>query len=141
MIRSLSPDDVPAMVKLHAASFNYGWGDTDMAPHIEKDFVLGYGQPLSGFLIIRTAVDQAEILTVAVDETERRSGVATQLLKAGEKKSASSGVEVIFLEVAEDNPVAIKFYRKMNYEEFARRPGYYKRPGGRVAALVFRKQL
>ena len=112
-----------------------------MALHIKKDIVLGHAHPLSGFLIIRTAVDQAELLTLAVDKNHRRTGIATQILDAGEKHSAANGIEVLFLEVAEDNPGAIAFYRKNDYQEFARRPAYYKRPEGRVTALLFRKQL
>lgn len=112
-----------------------------MTLHVETDMVLGTGDPLEGFIIVRHALDQAEVLTLAVNKTHRRTGLATQLLKAVEEKSAASGVEVMFLEVAEDNPGAIAFYRKSNYEEFARRPGYYKRAHGRVAALVFRKQV
>jgi len=141
MIRKLNSDDVSAMTKLHAESFIQGWSEEDMALHVKKDIVLGCGQLLSSFLIIRTAVDQAELLTIAVDQSLKRTGLATKLLKAGESHALSKGADIIFLEVAEDNPSAIAFYRKMDYQEFARRPAYYKRANGRVAALQFRKQL
>lgn len=129
------------MAELHRAGFTQAWPESDMRQHVEKDVVLGIGEPLHGFLIMRQAVDQAELLTIVIAEDHRRKGAAGSLLSAGEKAIRELGADILFLEVAEDNPGAIAFYRKQGYTEFARRPAYYKRPNGRVAALLFRKQV
>lgn len=129
------------MTNLHAACFHKGWSPDDMRTHIDTDIVMGRGNPVDGFLIIRAAADQAELLTIAVNQEKRRKGMATVLMSAGEKAAQKSGADILFLEVAEDNPAAIAFYKKHKYEEFARRPAYYARPDGRVAARLFRKQL
>ncbi len=140
-IRQLSRDDAPLMASLHRESFNRGWSEADMAEHTGSDIVLGYGNPISGFLIIRTAADQAEIITIAVAKAVRGCGLGRKLLAAGEEKAADQGVDIIFLEVAEDNGAAIALYRKAGYQAFGRRPAYYRRPQGRIAALTFRKRL
>lgn len=129
------------MAALHAAGFDQGWPETDMINHIERDIVWGVGAPLAGFLIIRPAEDQAELLTITIDSHQRGAGLGKSLLMAGEKAASEQGAEILFLEVAEDNGAAIALYRAAGYEPFGRRPAYYRRAQGRVAALTFRKRL
>lgn len=129
------------MAELHAGGFEKSWPESDMRLHTQQDIVVGTGTPLTGFLILRTAGDQAELLTITVRESVRGQGLGRRLLRAGEKMAARQGVDIIFLEVAEDNVPAAALYRACGYEAFGRRPGYYRREKGRVAALTFRKRL
>lgn len=140
-VRRLLPQDSPAMANLHAQCFDYGWSIQDIEPHIQTDICLGLGDPLAGFVILRSIDDQAEILTLATDPAQRRQGIATALLLSGEKHVALLGAKVMFLDVAEDNSGATSFYKMHQYQPLSRRPAYYRRPEGRVAALVLRKDL
>jgi ribosomal-protein-alanine N-acetyltransferase len=129
------------MADIHAQSFFKGWNEMDMETHIQKDLCFGFGRPLDGFIIISAAADQAEILTVATDPVHRRRGIARALLEISETELVENGVDTLFLEVAEDNKAAIKFYAEVGFEPIGRRPGYYKREIGRVAAITYRKRL
>ncbi|HEY0838393.1 MAG TPA: alanine acetyltransferase, partial [Azospirillum sp.] len=42
---------------------------------------------------------------------------------------------------AEDNAAARALYAAAGFATVGRRPGYYKRPDGRVAALVLRRSF
>lgn len=139
--RVLAADDSAAMADLHAQSFAQGWPETDMAGHIVRDICIGLGTPLSGFIIIRNIEDQAEILTITVSPKQRRKGMGCRLLETGFQYAFAAGVTVLFLEVAEDNAAAIALYHRAGFEPIGRRPAYYKRPDGRIAALTFRKSL
>ncbi len=139
--RRLSSGDIAAMINLHAAGFDHGWPAEDMTGHIAGDICIGIGEPLAGFIIMRAADDQAEILTLTIDPARRGQGLGGKLLTAAHEGAASAGVDVIFLEVAEDNAPALALYRKAGYAPIGRRPAYYKRANGRVAALTFRKSL
>lgn len=112
-----------------------------MAGHCQRDLCLGYSDPLRGFVIVQCAADQAEILTIVTDPDHRKSGIAGSVLSAAEDNLSARGVTIIFLEVAEDNNPAIAFYRSAGFEPFGKRPAYYRRETGRVAALTFRKRL
>lgn len=129
------------MAEIHAQSFFKGWDDADMWAHIHKDLCFGYGRPLDGFIILSSAADQAEILTIAVDPAARRRGMARALLDIAETELVDNGVDTLFLEVAEDNVAAIPFYQHAGFEPIGRRPAYYKREMGRVAAITYRKRL
>ena len=139
--RRLGESDAKAMSALHEKSFDKAWSEDEMRTHIETDFCLGVGQPLSGFVITRSIAEQSEILTIVVDEHERGQGIARILLKACEETARALESAVMFLEVAEDNPAAIRLYERSGYVRFGRRPAYYRRKIGRVAALTYRKDL
>ena len=129
------------MAQIHAASFFKGWDAQDMHAHIQKDLCFGHGRPLQGFIIVSHAADQAEILTLAVEPQSRRQGLARKLLDIVETELSDLGVDTLFLEVAEDNDPAITFYKQGGFVPIGKRPAYYKREKGRVAALTFRKGL
>lgn len=129
------------MADLHVRGFDAGWPASGMLEHVSRDIVVGCGMPLIGFAIIRVAADQAELLTITIALDARGKGHGEQLLRFAETRAASAGVDIVFLEVAEDNFPAIALYRRTGYEPMGRRPAYYKRLGGRVAALTFRKNL
>jgi len=141
MIRSLNTIDAARMAEIHAQSFFKSWSEADMGAHIQKDLCFGFGRPLDGFIILSTAADQAEILTVAVNPATRRQGIARALLDISETELVDNGIDTLFLEVAEDNPVGIAFYKGAGFEPIGRRPSYYIREIGRVAAITYRKRL
>lgn len=141
MIRALNTTDSERMAEIHAQSFFKGWDDADMWAHIQKNLCFGFGRPLDGFIILSAAADQAEILTIATDPSHRRRGIARSLLEIAETELVDNGVDTLFLEVAEDNKSAIKFYKSAGFEPIGRRPAYYKREIGRVAAITYRKRL
>lgn len=142
MIKTLNESDAPLMSDLHSVCFDQAWSIDDMKAHTRQDICKGsLDNGLRSFVIIRQASDQADILTIAVHPDYRRQGLAQSLLTQGEESVRALGVKIIFLEVAEDNASAIRFYEKSQYVRIGRRPAYYRRESGRVAALTYRKDL
>lgn len=138
----LTRNDAAEITALHATCFKVSWPLPDMEAHIQNDLALGWCQDdLKGFIIIRSVFEQSEVLTLAVDPNARRQGIAETLLRVAGEKLQKRSVKALFLEVAEDNPSAIALYQKLGFEALGRRPRYYKRPEGRVAALNFAKRF
>ena len=141
MIRFLVNDDAQDMSILHAKSFYASWSEEDMLSHIKKDLCFGFSRPIHGFIIVSLVEDQSEIITIAVDPKKMRKGIASALLSVAETELKNNGTNILFLEVAEDNHPAINFYKKEGFEPIGRRPSYYRRATGRVAAITYRKYL
>ncbi|KAA0580301.1 GNAT family N-acetyltransferase [Azospirillum sp. B21] len=97
-------------------------------------------QPV-GFVMARVAAEDAEILAIGVLPQARQGGVGRLLVEAAVAGSGDLGATALFLEVAEDNQAAWTLYKACGFFSVGRRPGYYKRPDGRVAALVLRRNL
>ena len=142
-MRRLNAADAKAMASIHAESFERSWDALEMAVHTQRDLCFGIEQndALCAFIIISQAADQAEILTIATAKAARRRGLGRQLLDAAFAQLSENGTAELFLEVAEDNIAAIALYKNAGFQPIGRRPGYYRRPGGRIAAITLSKTL
>ena len=142
-MRALNATDAKDMASLHAESFERSWDALEMATHTQRDLCYGIeaeGQ-LAAFTIISLAAAQTEILTIATAKAARRQGWGRKLLEATVMELKEKGASELFLEVAEDNPAAIALYKSTGFSPIGRRPGYYRRAKGRVAAITFSKKL
>jgi ribosomal-protein-alanine N-acetyltransferase len=91
---------------------------------------------VAGFVVVRSAADEAEILNLAVEPESRRQGVARALLKATLDASRAGGARRVFLEVRESNAGAIAFYRSNGFRPDGRRPRYYQDPPEDALVLI-----
>lgn len=139
--RILMAQDAPVMAQIHAQSFPRPWPALDMAVHVKTDLCLGIGATLSSFIIIRSSNDEAEILTIATEKSARRKGYGRVLLNAAFAKLQQNHIRTLFLEVAEDNAPAQALYKSCGFVPIGRRPAYYRREKGRVAAITFSKSV
>ncbi|MFR5889543.1 MAG: ribosomal protein S18-alanine N-acetyltransferase [Lachnospiraceae bacterium] len=88
----------------------------------------GEGGVLIGYALISVLFEDAEILSVAVDDSFRRCGVGRALMHAMLTEAVRSGAQDIFLEVRESNHAARKLYLSEGFTEFGRRKRYYRKP-------------
>ncbi|MGJ8558695.1 MAG: GNAT family N-acetyltransferase [Litorimonas sp.] len=140
-VRTLTAQDAEAMATIHAACFDKPWPALDMTVHVARDLCVGLGEPLMSFAILRRSDIDAEILTVATNPEARSQGLAGRVLAAAEEQYRVAGLRNIFLEVAEDNASARRLYERLGFVPIGRRPGYYARPEGRIAAVTYSLKL
>ncbi len=105
----------------------------------ELGWVIENDGKVAGFLVVRSVVAEAEILNLCVAAEKRRSGLAEALLAEAITELRRTRVDRLFLEVRESNTPAISFYKKHNFRETGRRPGYYREPD--EAAVLMMKEL
>lgn len=132
-----------AMAALHAVAMTTPrpWSAAEFAALLADPATFAVGGA-AGFAIGRVVVDEAELLTLAVDLDRRRSGVGRSCLAAYETEARSRGGTVSHLEVAADNGAAIALYESAGYRLTGVRTGYFAHPdGGRVDARLYRKEL
>ena len=87
------------------------------------------GEPV-GFVMVRSASDEAEILTVGVRPPDRRRSLATSLIRDAAARLASSGARRLFIEVAQGNTAALSLYAKLGFSEVGVRKDYYAEAEG-----------
>jgi ribosomal-protein-alanine N-acetyltransferase len=129
-----------AMAAIHAASFppRERWGEDAMRLQLALQGAFAFIDERGGFVLARVAADEAEILTLAVMPSARRSGIGRALLAAAMEGARAQGAAAIFLEVATANTAARALYAGTGFVEVGTRPNDY--PGG-AAALVLRATL
>ncbi|MEQ8652889.1 MAG: GNAT family N-acetyltransferase [Kiloniellales bacterium] len=99
-----------------------------LAWHIEA------GNRLLGLLLARHAAGEAEVLTLAVDPTCRRKGLATVMMQTLIEDLRRRGVVGLYLEMARNNDPALALYSNLGFSEVGIRKDYY-RDGADAAVL------
>jgi ribosomal-protein-alanine N-acetyltransferase len=139
------PRDAAPLAALHAASFNRGWGEHEFEQLLTDRSVIAdratSGRKNIAFIVSRRAVDEAEILSVAVARAWQGHGLARRLLDLHLRRLAGAGLRAVFLEVDEDNEPARRLYARAGFREVGRRAGYYPQGRGAKAALILRRDL
>lgn len=79
----------------------------------------------NGFIVWRSVVDEAELISIGVAPDARRCGIAAAMLGLMENELKKSGTKKIFLEVSATNIPAIKLYEQNGYKKMGIRPKYY----------------
>ena len=140
------PRDAAAIADLHAACFHRGWSEEEVLGLLADPAVLAHciycGRKPAGFVLSRTAADEAEILSIAVDERWRGRRLGRSLIDLHLRQLAGHRVRNVFLEVDEGNVAALRLYRTAGFRQVGRRPNYYPKPDGKPAtALVLRRDV
>jgi len=94
---------------------------------------------IAGFVVVRSAADELEILNLGVLPAHRRFGVASALLVAAFLSAGQAGARNAFCEVRESNAGARAFYAKHGFSAAGRRSAYYRDPA--EDALVLARKL
>jgi ribosomal-protein-alanine N-acetyltransferase len=79
-----------------------------------------------GFLIARTAGDEAELLTLAVEPAHRQQGLAAALLAEAVRQLRAAGARQLFLEVEPGNAPALRLYESFGAVRVGERKAYYE---------------
>lgn len=96
--------------------------------------------PVAGFVLSRQALDEEELLLLAVRPEERGRGLGTALVELYFAAAARRGSRRIFLEMRSNNP-ANSLYRRCGFEPIGVRPRYYRAADGQaIDAITFARQ-
>jgi ribosomal-protein-alanine acetyltransferase len=101
--------------------------ETALLPGVAA-FVSERGDAISGIVVGRQVLDEAEILNLAVRQGVRRQGEGRALVRRALQQFAERQVSRVFLEVRESNAGAIAFYRGLGFEAVGSRKDYYHDP-------------
>jgi [ribosomal protein S18]-alanine N-acetyltransferase len=131
-IRAACAADASAMAAIHASCFAKSWDAVGIGPFLGVPGCLALvastspAQAPQGFLIVRSAADDGELLTLAVDPACRRLGLAKALLAAATGALRDAGSKRLFLEVDEGNSAARRLYQSLGAVVVGHRPRYYE---------------
>jgi ribosomal-protein-alanine acetyltransferase len=123
-IRPARLADLAAIDAIQAASPEaVRWNPADYLKHDCR--VCDLNSCVAGFLVTReVAPGESEILNLAVDPAERRTGIARRLLM----DVLARGKGAWFLEVRASNVAAIRLYESTGFTRAGERKNYYDEP-------------
>lgn len=133
--------DPGRLAAIHARAITPAWTEAALRDLLDQPGVWAEAEA-GGFVLMRQAGDEAEVLTLAVLPEARRRGRGLALMQAALATCRARGIQQVFLEVAADNAVARALYQRLGMIETGRRRGYYARSdGSSVDALILTLNL
>jgi ribosomal-protein-alanine N-acetyltransferase len=145
LLTPINAGDAEHLAALHGRCFERGWSPSDFARIASIAPYAGLAAReagiLAGFVAVSVALDEAEILSLAVDPPFRRGGIAAAMLTQLAGDLRGIGVEAVFLEVSDENDAAKAAYVAAGYAEIGRRAGYYSTDAGARDALIMKRDL
>ncbi|MEM7718832.1 MAG: GNAT family N-acetyltransferase [Pseudomonadota bacterium] len=94
-----------------------------------------------GFAIGRVVLDEAELLTLAVDPARQRQGLGRVCLDLFEQRASDAGAFQLHLEVAATNLAALSLYKSNGWQVSGHRKAYYAGATPRIDAVLMTKQF
>ncbi|MFO0994356.1 MAG: tRNA (adenosine(37)-N6)-threonylcarbamoyltransferase complex dimerization subunit type 1 TsaB [Hyphomicrobiales bacterium] len=139
-------DDAARLSQLHAACFATVWSTADIArllamPGAFCVIAQQKGEAV-GFLLLRVAGDEAEIISIGTRPESRRQGIGAKLIDAAVELLGTQKTTRLLIEVADSNDAALALYRKFGFATVGRRRDYYQHADGRREdAAIMRKEI
>ena len=138
--------DLDLLAELHRQCFQSGWDRAWSAQSFAEilampgaaGLIVADGDAPIGFGLTLRAVDEVELLLLAILPELRRHGFAGKLLAALLQRARKEGARRALLEVAAPNEPAIACYQRAGFTQCGRRKAYYS---GEIDALIFEKSL
>lgn len=135
-LRSATPADLPAILILERATENAPhWPPATYAAIIETQnnrclFIAETTNQITGFAVgqMNPTESTAELETVVVATSARRTGIGRALCTAVINWSREQGATSILLEVRANSAAAIALYTKLGFVSEGHRPRYYRDP-------------
>lgn len=133
-VRPMATGDAVAVAALYGRSFAVPLD----AAHFEREL----GNPAADYVVAAAAdgavvgfagawqqVDEAHVMTIAVEPRRQGRGIGARLLAALIETAAARGLSRVTLEVRTGNAPAIALYHRFGLAEAGRRPRYYADTG------------
>ena len=130
-LRRLEMRDLDRIEEIERESYPTPWSRSMFAGELAKPSSVCLGafdaqrDVLIGYLIISRYVDAWHVMNVAVEPSQRRRGIAQNLLERLFELTANDSRRGYTLEVRVSNENAIRLYERLGFEARGLRRGYY----------------
>jgi len=144
VIRAMRGSDVPDVVTIERASYQFPWSEGIFRDCLRVGYVcrvVTVNRQVMAYGVMSFGAGEAHILNLCVGEGYRCRGVGRRLLSVLIERATSGGMAEAFLEVRPSNTGAIRLYLSLGFEQAGMRRGYYQAANGREDAAVLRRVL
>jgi len=144
ILRDMTEADLDAVTAIEREVHAHPWTRGNFSDALLSGYLCKAGEEagmLFGHAVMLLAVDEAELLDIAVARQHQRRGLGRWMLEEMLALARQSRMQRMVLEVRVSNTAAIGFYRSMGFGEIGLRRAYYPAGNGREDALLMGKEL
>jgi ribosomal-protein-alanine N-acetyltransferase len=140
-IAQVTAGDLDAIHRLEIQAFPSPWRreffESELWGNSRMSLVARRGRKVIGYVFAMWFFDEMHVNKIAVEERERRQGIALKLMDRCLEFAKDNGIRTISLEVRQSNRGAQEFYKALDFEPLYVRPRYY--PDGESAVVMVRE--
>ena len=135
-LEKLRKTHLPIIWDLQKSEPNITWSKRQFVESYDNVYALVSGNnEIVGFTVILETPPDAEIHNLFICNELRGRGLGKILLKEA-IQMMSAAVENLYLEVSEDNNIAIALYKSLGFEEIGARKNYYRKGSTASNAII-----
>lgn len=144
ILRDMAEADLDAVLRIEREVHDYPWTLGNFNDALRSDYVCKVyeaAQEILGYAVLMLAIDEAELLDIAIDSKHQRHGLGRQLLEETMALARRHDMLRMVLEVRASNKAAIGLYRKAGFADIGLRREYYPAQNGREDAILMGREL
>lgn len=140
ILRDMRESDLESVLAIERAVHAHPWtrgnfSDAMRSGYQCKAYESDAGE-LIGYALMMQAVDEAELLDIAIAASQQRKGLGKRLLNEMLALARKEGMRRMLLEVRASNSPAIALYRSVGFGDIGLRRDYYPADHGREDAIL-----
>ena len=144
ILRDMTEADLDAVLRIERGVHAHPWTPGNFSDALRSKYLCkvyeAKGQ-MYGYAVLMLAVDEAELLDIAIDSQHQRHGWGGKLLEEMLALARRHDMHRMVLEVRASNLDAISLYRKAGFADIGLRRDYYQAQNGREDAILMGREL
>ncbi|OIR19790.1 mycothiol acetyltransferase [mine drainage metagenome] len=144
ILRDMTEADLDAVLRIERAVHAHPWTPGNFSDALRSRYqckVFESDGAMLGYAVLMLAVDETELLDIAIDAGHQRRGWGRKLLDELMVLARHHGKRRMVLEVRASNAAAIALYRKAGFADIGLRRDYYPAENGREDAILMGREL
>src|SRR5512135_1842831 len=143
ILRDMSEADLDAVLRIEREVHAHPWTHGNFSDALRSNYlckVAEENEAMLGYAVLMLAVDESELLDIAIAAQHQRHGWGRKLLEEMMVLARRHGMRRIVLEVRTSNVAAINLYRDAGFANIGLRRDYYPAENGREDAILMGRE-
>ncbi|MBU1424133.1 MAG: ribosomal protein S18-alanine N-acetyltransferase [Gammaproteobacteria bacterium] len=145
ILRDMAEADLDAVLRIEREVHSHPWTRGNFSDALRSKYQCkvyeSETEGMLGYAVLMLAVDEAELLDIAIAAQQQRHGRGRKLLEEMMVLARRHGMGRVVLEVRASNTAAIGLYRKAGFADIGLRRDYYQAENGREDAILMGREL
>lgn len=144
ILRDMSEADLEAVLRIEREVHAHPWTPGNFSDALRSKYeckVCEHEGQMLGYAVMMLAVDEAELLDIAIAAQHQRNGWGRRLLEEMLALARRRNMRRLVLEVRASNLAALTLYRKAGFSDIGLRRDYYPAANGREDAILMGRGL
>lgn len=145
ILRDMTEDDLESVLRIEREVHTYPWTQGNFSDALRGKYVCKVHESeadgIIGYAVLMMAVDEAELLDIAIDAKHQRMGFGGEMLEELAALARRANMRRMVLEVRVSNEAAVGLYRKFGFTDIGLRRDYYQAAYGREDAILMGREL